>query len=282
MATTRPKGASFNFADQGIFTSAIDVGCRTTKTAAENTALIIAALTEMGTASGGVFVIPHGISHTFTTADFPATLQLLCVWELTGSTFKLTTNTVHTSELGDLLASIRLDAPKAVKLVLVDVLTDPPAYTFSVEVYNNAGSPTIQGSSFDICTFVPGISTPVEAIARSGPVPGMHYFFKGININGVAKDSRSIQAPDTGATIAMVDGVEHLILTHAATIAALSVVLPPAPVDGTVASIFSSNIVTALTLTASHTIVGTLTSLGVNGSAEFVYNAANSFWYRMR
>lgn len=280
--TTRPKGSSFNFADQGIFTSAVDIGCRTTQTAAVNTTKIIAALTEMGAAGGGVLMIPHGISHTFIAANFPVTAAFLCVWELTGNSFKLVTNTTHTTGLGQILESIRLVAPKLVGMELVDTLTDPATYTFKLEVYNNSGSPVISGSSFDVCTFVPGVATPVEAVARSGPTPGMHYFFKGVNLNGYVKDSRSLQAPATGASIAMANGTEHLILTHAGTIATLSIALPPAPVEGTKASIFTSNIVTAVTLTASHTIVGTLTTLPADGSAEFVYNATNTFWYRVR
>ena len=40
----RTGGSSFNFGDQGIFYSAVDFGCRISKTSGENTAAITAAL----------------------------------------------------------------------------------------------------------------------------------------------------------------------------------------------------------------------------------------------
>jgi hypothetical protein len=300
---TSPKGSSFAFADQGTFVSAIDVGCRVTNSAATNTALIISALTAMTT--GGVLLIPHGIDHTFTSGDFPVTGEELCVWEFTGNTFKLTNNQTSTTSLTEILESLRIVLPKVVGIDFVDVLTDPPTYTFKQQVYNNSGSPVIAGSSFDLCYFLPGGSTPTEAIARSGTTPGLHYFYNGINVagtvtlptlaalnvtaltnRGIVAGSKSIQAPLTGTSIAMADGVEHLILNHSATIAALTVTLPPTPVDGQLAKVFSRSIVTALTLNAGagetiETGHG-LTTLAAAGSFEMIFNSSDSKWYRVR
>lgn len=281
---TRPRGSAFNFADQGVFTSALDIGCLSTNTAAANKALIVTALTAM--TSGGVLLIPHGIPHDFIAADFPVTAEFLCVWELTGNSFKLITNQAHTSDLGDLLETIRINVPQAVKLNLVDVLTSPATYTFSIEVYNNAGSPVIAGSSFDVCTFVPGLATPAEAIARSGPKVGRHYFFRGISVDGQVLGSRSIQAPATDASILMDAAIASLILDHAATIATLTVTLPASPQDGNVVNIFSRSIVTALTLAASagQSIAAghTLTTLAALQSVSYVYNSSDTSWYRVR
>lgn len=287
--TTRPKGSAFNFADQKLFTSALDVGCRTWKSAEDNTAAIIAALTVMET--GGVLVIPHGVEHTFTASNFPVTTQSLCVWELTGDTFKIITNKTQTTELGELLESIRIYTPKVVGIDFVDVLETPAAYTFNCRVYNHPEAPVISGSSFDLCFFLPGAATPSEAIARSGATPGLHYFFAGIDTAtltkaGVKSNSRSIQAPATGTAVAMDATVEHLILDHATTIAALTVTLPVSPKDGAKHTIFSRSDVTALILNpGTGAIIAAghgLTALTALQSVDYVYNAANTSWYRVR
>jgi hypothetical protein len=313
--TTRSKGSAFNFADQGVFTSAIDVGCTSALSAAANKALIVTALTTLGAASGGIILIPHNIPHNFTSADFPVTAQALCVWEITGTSFKLTTNQTHTTNLGALLETVRIDMPMVVGVDFVDVLTDPPTYTYSVEVFNDAGTPVVAGSSFDLCTFLPGIATPVEAIARSGATPGLHYFFKGIksvlaavfdaavtvgttlgvtgaatfgstvSITGTILGSKSIQAPLTATAIVCADGTESLILNHTATIAALTVTLPATPANGTPFKLFSRSIVTTLTLNAGagetiETGHG-LTTLAAAASAEWVYNLSDTKWYRV-
>lgn len=289
VTTTRPKGSAFNFADQKLFTSALDVGCRTWKSAEDNTTAIIAALTAM--VSGGLLVIPHGVAHDFTASDFPVTTQSLCVWELTGDTFKLLTNKTHTTKLGDLLETVRIDTPKVVGVDFVDTLETPATYTFQCRVYNHPEAPVISGSSFDLCFFLPGSVTPSEAIARSGATPGLHYFYAGVNTTtltkaGVKSNSRSIQAPATGAAIVMDQSVEHLILDHAATIAALTVTLPVSPKDGAKHTIFSKASVTALTLNSGVGAVIAaghgLTALTALQSVDYVYNAANTSWYRVR
>lgn len=308
---TSPKGASFSLSDQGIFYSAVDAGCRVSLSAEVNTTKIVAALEAM--TSGGVLIIPHGISHNFTSADFPVTSEEFCVWELTGTSFKLTSNQALTSSMGQTLESIRVVTPKVVGIEFVDVLTTPPAYTYQVKVYNNAGSPVVAGSSYDLCSFLPGATTPCEAIARSGTYAGRHYFFNGLYATaatvdalsvtdltidddltvtgdlthaGVVLGSRSIQAPATGAAIVMADGTEHLILNHAATIATLTVTLPAAPVDGTPVNIYSRSIVTALTLNAgAGETVATghgATTLAAAGSVSYVFNSSDSAWYRTR
>lgn len=307
--TTRSKGSAFSFADQGVFTSALDVGCRSTLSASANKALIVTALTALGAASGGVILIPHGISHNFTSVDFPVTAQALCVWELTGTSLKFTSNQTHTTDLGELLETVRIALPKVVGIDFVDVLTDPPTYTYNLKVFNDAGTPVIAGSSFDLCTFIPGIATPVEAIARSGATPGLRYFFKGIkvalasvfdaaisvagaatfgstvSIAGTVVGSKSIQAPATASSIVCADGTESLILNHTATIATLIITLPTTPANGTPFKLFSRSIVTTLTLNAGagetiETGHG-LTTLAAAQSAEWVYNLSDTKWYRV-
>lgn len=75
-----------------------------------------------------------------------------------------------------------------------------------------------------------------------------------------------------------------LILKPAGTIAALTVVLPPASalVDNQKLTITSTQIVTALTLTAgSGTSLGTaVTALAAGTPVSFIYRAADKTWYR--
>lgn len=287
---TLVKGSIFNFSDQKVFVSAYDVGCRATKTAAQNKALIVAALTSM--TSGGVLLIPHGLPHNFTSSDFPITSEHLAVWELTGSYFKLYSNQTFTSSLGTILESIRLDAPKAITLTLVDSITDPITYSFPFGVYNNSGSPVISGSSYDVCLFVPGIATPVEATARSGVVPGRKYLFKGLNLtgdliqNGQTVGGKQIATPVVDGTTTILASVQYLICNHTATIATHGIVLPNPPADGFVVNIYSRSAITTLALSAagSKTIATGhgITTLAAGASVTYVYDSATSAWYRGR
>lgn len=93
-------------------------------------------------------------------------------------------------------------------------------------------------------------------------------------------------SPLTGATVQTLQNVSIVQVTPAGTIAALTWVLPTAPVvDGQVVKLFSTQIITALTInpSAGQTINGAaVTSLAVaNTGVEYVYSAASSTWYRI-
>lgn len=85
--------------------------------------------------------------------------------------------------------------------------------------------------------------------------------------------------PTTGQTVTASSGVNALLIDPAGTLAALTVVLPSAPVEGQVFMMGSSQIITAMTITG--TIVGTLTTLGAAGFARFCYSATASKWFRV-
>ena len=70
-------------------------------------------------------------------------------------------------------------------------------------------------------------------------------------------------------------------LTPAGTIAANTVVFPTTPQNGQQVTIFTSQTITALTLTAT-TIVGGVTTLTGPGSVAYQYQASNTTWYRVR
>lgn len=100
--TTKAKGSAFSFADQGIFTHALDAGCTVAASAASNRIALIAAFTALA-ATGGVIVVPHGVSHNFVAADFPASANAFCLLTLKGNELAVLSNQSHTTALGDLV-----------------------------------------------------------------------------------------------------------------------------------------------------------------------------------
>lgn len=91
-------------------------------------------------------------------------------------------------------------------------------------------------------------------------------------------------APLTGTTIALPAGTAKLMLLPAGTIAALTVTLPAAAAlfDGQELFIYSSQIVTALTITVGSgtTFIGTspTTIAAAGGNAKIIYNKAALAW----
>lgn len=83
--------------------------------------------------------------------------------------------------------------------------------------------------------------------------------------------------PTTGQSVTILPGTDVLAIDPAGLLAALTVVLPTGS-DGKRVNIGSSQVLTALTVTG--TIVGTLTTLGLGGFAEFVFSASSSKWFR--
>ncbi len=88
----------------------------------------------------------------------------------------------------------------------------------------------------------------------------------------------------TGASVTVPATGGYYSLDAAGTLAARTYVLPTSPENGTVFHLFSSVIVTALTLTpgGTNTINDTVTAMTANGSIEFAYNAATGIWYRLQ
>lgn len=85
--------------------------------------------------------------------------------------------------------------------------------------------------------------------------------------------------PTTGQTVTANVGVNALLIDPVGTLVALTVTLPPSPVEGQSFMIGCSQIITTLTITG--TIVGTLTTLAVGGFARFCYSATASKWFRV-
>lgn len=87
----------------------------------------------------------------------------------------------------------------------------------------------------------------------------------------------------TGTTVTLADDTELAKFDHAATIAALTVVMPAAPRHGQMLTFAFKSIITALTLTpgAGQTVQGGLTAAAAAGFATWKYDSANKVWYRI-
>ena len=77
-----------------------------------------------------------------------------------------------------------------------------------------------------------------------------------------------VAAPATGSTYTMRGGQKTVYFNHSATVAALTVVLPPAPANGDAVTLKFNQIVTALTIrNAAGAIVGTALTAAAQGQA---------------
>jgi hypothetical protein len=88
----------------------------------------------------------------------------------------------------------------------------------------------------------------------------------------------------TGTTVTIPNDSAMISIRPAGTLAALTIALPPAPVDGMTVRIFSTQIITALTLTAGtgQTINDAATTItpAMTGVA-YCFSASNSTWDRV-
>lgn len=106
-----------------------------------------------------------------------------------------------------------------------------------------------------------------------------------IKVNQMRAALMQQSTPLTGFSITAATGTNVIQITPAGTLAAGTVVFPSTVVDGQRLRIFSSQIITTLTLTpgAGQTIVGGVTTLAAaNTSVEYVYQQSNLTWYRVQ
>ncbi len=97
---------------------------------------------------------------------------------------------------------------------------------------------------------------------------------------GVLSYAREV--PLTGDTITATQGLGAIHIDPAGAIAALSLVLPPSPVDGQVFEVSTSQDITALTVTApgGTTVVGvTGNVLAASGGSSWRYDLSRDEWF---
>ncbi len=99
-----------------------------------------------------------------------------------------------------------------------------------------------------------------------------------------AEQSYSYQTPSSGASLAVPNNCSLLQIAGSATLAALSVTLPAAPIDGQEVTIATLPAISALTLSANagQTLAGAPASLAANSALRFVYFAAPALWARLQ
>jgi hypothetical protein len=99
--------------------------------------------------------------------------------------------------------------------------------------------------------------------------------------NGVLQ-SYEYQAPLTGFSYTFPTGITTVILNPLGTLATGTVTMPASPADGMVVTISSSQIITALTVSANtgQSIVSAVTTLLAGGGAKYIYRLTNTTWYR--
>jgi hypothetical protein len=100
------------------------------------------------------------------------------------------------------------------------------------------------------------------------------------NSRGSVDLSKVILTPTTGTTITLATINTRTLLNPAGTLAALTINMPAAPVNGQIQRVTSSQIITVLTISGNgHTLVGGLTTLSLGGSFTYIYDTATTTWY---
>lgn len=92
-------------------------------------------------------------------------------------------------------------------------------------------------------------------------------------------------APLTGFTLVLTPLQSAVSLNPSGTIAAGTVTMPATTVDGKVASIFTSNTITALTINTTNSatfVPAVVTTLTAGSTVAYVYDKANNQWHRIQ
>lgn len=120
-------------------------------------------------------------------------------------------------------------------------------------------------------------------------------FSGGITVTGtttlggaLVETGYSYQAPLTGFSITIANGIQTLLLDPAGTLATGTITMPSAPADGQVVEVTSSQTITSLTVSANtgQSIKNAPTALTVSTTGsmgyKFKYRGANTTWYRLQ
>ena len=99
--------------------------------------------------------------------------------------------------------------------------------------------------------------------------------------NGLLQ-SYDYQAPTTGFSYTFAAGTQVLVINPAGTLATGTITMPASPADGMTIRFSSSQIITALTVSANtgQSIVSAVTTLAAGGGAAYIYRLADTTWYR--
>jgi len=143
----------------------------------------------------------------------------------------------------------------------------------TINIVNNANS---SGIGIDITT-----DSLLKVRNRAQNADGNISFATFTHSGAEIDKTYQIYAPATLATVTMSAGQSRAIINPAGTIAVLTVTLPPSPVDGQVAGISFTQVVSALTVNApgGATVIAAPTSAAVDTTFRFLYNASSTTWF---
>lgn len=234
---------------------------------------------------------------------------------LAGSS-KLTWNdTSDTLTLGDISGTTTITAPPRLtsgNAASIEIISGQATAGNGGELLIEGGTGSAVGGSVQFiggaggtvggdCTFAGGNGTSSRGgvcyfQTGSGSIPGDIRFRIGgnfdkvvidtsgnlINIQAVADQSYSLQAPSTGFTITIANNISTLILDPLTTLATGTINMPSTPIDGQTVRVTSSQIITSLTVSGNgHSIVGSPTTLPLGAGFAYIYNLSGTTWYRL-
>lgn len=140
---------------------------------------------------------------------------------------------------------------------------------------------------------------PAGTVGTVSPSSGGYLYVTGTNndahwVNSAGVDANLSQAaqgalpytynvPVTGFALTIANGIQALVLNPAGTLAAGTVTLPAAPIDGGTVIISTTQTITALTISPNtgQTVADAPATLGIGGAVRFLYNATTATWYRI-
>lgn len=101
--------------------------------------------------------------------------------------------------------------------------------------------------------------------------------------DGGSLDQMTFVQPSSGFSNTIPNNVRFYIFGNSALLAAGTLTMPSAPVDGQRVTVSSRSVITLFTLNANtgQTLYGGLTSLGLSGFGTWVYRASDASWYRI-
>jgi len=94
----------------------------------------------------------------------------------------------------------------------------------------------------------------------------------------------SYQTPTTGFSITLGNTTTHTILDPAGTLASGTIVMAASPSDGLIATVSSTQTITALTVSPNtgQTVQNAPTTLTAGSGFSYIYRSANNTWYRLQ
>lgn len=159
--------------------------------------------------------------------------------------------------------------------VIIENAADGQTY-FSLPIHTAEATAKVNGSAATIASQNNQSITLETATAQDDVV---EITFTPVDQYGQGRTERFV--PLTGTTVSPTSACGLAIVDPAGTLAALTVALPSGPAEGQFFQLFTTQTLTALTLSGG-TVVGGPSTLAANASVTFQYSTVTSKWYRIQ